>query len=688
MKNGFIVGMLGAAVVAFPSNAGAGAETRTTTTTTTTVAGCSRPAREDGKTLRAKHKQDLRDVQCAIERLRDKLEQWGMVTASVPIVMTAQGQFKLENAATDTPTLKEYITYEQSNVSGLSMQSTETALTNQFSGSAKGEFQLNSATGQVEPILGPSTDLDTTKLTSPSQLSVTGPLSTDRFAGPGALLSNMSKISGNSGRIAVNQGTGDKVAERLGVVSANPPADTFVNKDYQIYFAVVEVSCNPGWRTRENYIADLTADCEYYNSKTGAVMCDRDQISPKVFSVLPLFDAQNLELGNSSRQLTAMAAQLSAAYPTVGLTLLGQDLITFVHRYQKDSVTRTPVTVTNSYSNGRTFGFRFSPSFTAQADPAYRKSRAANILNATAFPVLVTVITKPAIFGQGYDSVRVNVNTQWLIKDRPALPVFYKRLYTPLKRESIGLTTDWAADVATLNSFIDRTEEDIASQKQVAPEHRLLEEDPVLDTIRSRARAIASKCGPQHAVIVVNPDFPTQDTTIKSFIPSEVPKSDAFSMVLSGPNLRRATKVVLGGKPASTVSVLGTKYSNGGKSEDSILATFPQGNIGAKEDNHIELEVFTDTDIAFAEQGNLPVLQKADRPKDPPASPPPAPHEVSFSVQRDATGSITGIKIDLDKLGMKPEDAPAFFQKIMETDKRTVVVPGATPAPAVSVNVK
>jgi hypothetical protein len=670
MQKDLIFGLLGAVSVALSCHAGPGSGGNSASVNYT------RQQRADGKGLRKEYKQDWREIECAMERLRDKIEQWGIVTASVPIVMTSQGQFKLDNAVTDFFTPKEYIAYQQGNVTGLSMQSTETALTNQFSGSAKGQFQINSVTGQVEPVLGPATDLDTSTLTAPSSLSLTGPLSQDRFAAPGSLLSGMSKISGNSGRAAVLLGMNDKLTERIMAVSANPPVDTFVNKDYQVYFAIVEVSCNPGWRTRENYIADLTADCEYYNSKSCTAMCDKEETPPRVFSVLPLLDAQNLELGNSARQLTAMAAQLAAAYPTIGLTLLGQDLITFVHRYQKDSVTRTPVTVTNSYSNGRTFGFRFAPSFTAQADPAYRRSKAANILNPTAFPVLVTVITKPALFAKGYDSVRVNVTTQWLIKDRPALPVFYKRLYTPLKRESITIQTDWARDVATLTSFIDTTEAG----------GRYLEVDPVLDTLRNRARILASKCGPQHTVIAVNPDRkpgPKGNTTIKSFIPSEVPKSDAFSMVLSGPNLGRATKVILGGKPSATLNILGTKKSTG---EDSILVTFPQGNIGAKEDNYVDLEVITDTDIAFVEQGNLPILLKADRPKEAPQA---GKNEVSFSVQRDPTGSITGVKLDLEKFpGMTNQEAIAFFEKIMEQDKRTVVVPGATPATGVNVNVK
>src|ERR1700676_4994633 len=395
----------------------------------------------------------------AVERLRGKLEEWGVLTASVPVVMSAQDQFKIDKNPSDFPTVKEYINSQQANVSGSSFQSTESAFGEQVAATVKGELQANPTTGQTEKTLGPASDVYTSKA-SPAPLNITNFLSAP--AAPGSLATQLAKTTGIPGRTAVLLGVNDKLTERILATMASPPFDTFLNKDYGVYFAIVQISCNPGWRTRENYIADLTAECEYYNTAKGRTMPESQHEYPKVFSVLPLLDAQNLELGNSDRQVRALAAQLTAAYPTIGLSILGQNLITFVHRYQKDSITRTPVTVTNSYSTGRTFGFRLAPSFTAQADSAYRKSRAANILNPTAFPVLVTIVTKHGVFeAEGpdqYDSVRVSVATRWLIKDRPPLPVWYKRLYTPLRRNTISMRIKWADDVSVLQDYV-RSEE-------------------------------------------------------------------------------------------------------------------------------------------------------------------------------------------------------------------------------------
>ena len=138
---------------------------------------------------------------------------------------------------------------------------------------------------------------------------------------------------------------------------ANPPQKLFTNPEFEVHFAIVQVSCNPGWRTRENYIADVSATCEYYlldkHGKGGAkevvatddaygkVMGRERQIAPLVFSVLPLMDAQTLELQNSERRMTQLMADIAAAYPSAAANFRGRDLIQFVKQFQKDVATKT-----------------------------------------------------------------------------------------------------------------------------------------------------------------------------------------------------------------------------------------------------------------------------------------------------------------------------------------------------------
>jgi hypothetical protein len=530
----------------------------------------------------------IQRVESCIERLRSKVEEWGVVTASVPIVIKVEDQFKLDKNPSDFPTVGDYIKYQQGNVAGGSFQSTETSFTGQGAADITPATPAAPAnpTGAAQSAPAPSGGVDFTKQKVPD-ITISNTLG-GTTAAPGDFLGKaVAKPTGIPGRAAILLGVNDKLTERILTKMASPPVEKFVNKDYSIAFAIVQVSVNPGWRTRENYIADLTATCEYYNSKASAerILPQNHHEYPLVFSVLPLLDAQNLELGNSDRQVTALAAQVRAAYPTVGLSILGQELITFVHRYQKDSITRAPVTVTNSYTEGRTFGFRFAPSFTAQADPAYRKSRAANILAPTAFPVLVTVVTKDKVFVDHHcDSVVAHISTRWLIKDRPPLTVWYKRLYTPLKRNTFAMRMNWAEDVSTLNRLID--------EMDASDEGRI--DDPVLSGLRNDALELSAKCGPQNAVINVRQESkpaPIVDTTE----PSRVPSHEPFSIMMTGLNFEHATKVILGGKESSSFSMLQDRGQG-----STIVAAFPEGPVIAEADGNAHLVVISEDGVSDA----------------------------------------------------------------------------------------
>ena len=107
-------------------------------------------------------------------------------------------------------------------------------------------------------------------------------------------------------------------------------------------------------------------------------------------------DAQTIEMANSQREITQLAFQLAATLPAKGVKVNAKNLFQFVRQYAHDLKSVTPIPVVNSYSTGKTFGFRFSPSFQALRDPAQKKSRAANVLLPTTFPALITVIIHDA----------------------------------------------------------------------------------------------------------------------------------------------------------------------------------------------------------------------------------------------------------------------------------------------------
>ena len=330
---------------------------------------------------------------------------------SAPVVMRVEGQFNFGNDRADFITPKEYILAEQGSIVGGTAELAETGFTSQTTARVTPQIPAATPTPAKSPPPAPVARAEgelpkgdeEKKDPEPAArepalptapINITNTLSADRPVAAGGLFRNTFGDSvKNPGRFAVLQGMNNKITERILATMANPPWDKFTNPDYGVYFAIVQVSCNPGWRTRVSYAADLSATCEYYDQNNHRFRRESERHQqPLIFSVLPLIDAQTLELSNGERRLTALAAQINAAYPTVGLNILGQELISFVRRTQRDVLTRTPVTVSNPYSTGRTFGFRLAPSLTALRDPASRRSGAANVLQSTSFPVLVTVV--------------------------------------------------------------------------------------------------------------------------------------------------------------------------------------------------------------------------------------------------------------------------------------------------------
>jgi hypothetical protein len=450
---------------------------------------------------RGDFKQQAATIARRAQELRKRLEEWGSVTVSAPLIMKEIGDFNLGKDA-DFPNTLQYINLALTSAQGGVSQSTQTAFSNQLELTVTPTFTINPLTGEKQVRTMPTSDdsltpdtmaqgpqFDLTKViasagtgTQPGQFATPGSL----IVGPNAEKGRLKPGAGGgteltpnssfilSGAQAAMIGSNAKISELLIRQMADPKQRLFTNPDYLIHFVIVQVSCNPGWRTRENYIADVSATTEYYNTKTraassteavpdGKESLDFEDGStrkgrreapegfndpsrrPRVFSVLPLIDAQTLELMNSERRFTQLAASISAAFPTAAANLKGRDIMQFVKQFQKDTQTVTPRTVANSYSSGSIFGFRLMPSLTALKDPARSGSKPANIFQATTFPVLVTVVTSPKDAAYlGADSVRVRIANRWLLNDRPPFKEVWRRIGLPMWRESTSARLDLA----------------------------------------------------------------------------------------------------------------------------------------------------------------------------------------------------------------------------------------------------
>ena len=374
-------------------------------------------------------------AKCALETLRDAVEEWGTLTVSEPIVILDTGQFNLGDKFDTT---QDYIKRaREASVQGSASQTHSTTLGNSLNIQVSPTYSLDPS-GNKTPLANSATALDPSA-SEASPPTITAPAAIEATKPPTFQLSDA---------VAVPLGESAKITESLGRTMANPATSRFTNPDVAVHFAIVQISCNPGWRTRENYIGDVTATCEFYRSKDHTFQPESDQVRPLVFSVLPLFDAQTLELASSQQGVAQLVAQLAAAYPTTVANLRASDLIKLTKQFRSDAATRTPRTVTNSYSTGSSFGFRFSPSLVALKDPAQRHSGAANILQATSFPALVTIIVNNhhATANQ-YDSVLVHVAHHWFINDRPPAREFWRRWSLPLKRDRVAADHDLAQTV-------------------------------------------------------------------------------------------------------------------------------------------------------------------------------------------------------------------------------------------------
>jgi hypothetical protein len=382
-----------------------------------------------GQTEGKQGQRDLKAVVAKVEALRKQIEEWGIVTVSEPIAVPTSPVSDMGDVA-KFKSAGDYIEAARAGIQGGASQSTGSY----FGSSTQGAITAKSSSPGDSNTQGAN------------ELSVTVP-------SPSA--TPIPSESGLSYRQAILVGVNDKILEDLLRTMVNLKSNQ--DSRYYIRFVMVQFSVNPGWRTEENYIADCSATVRY-DSGIGqadgkSTASSAPQGGPSVFSILPLLDAQTLELTNTNQQVVELLARLTAQYPSsVGQININQ-LLKFVKSYQRNAASRTPLTVANSYSSGNTFGFRIAPSFTALRDPAARRSGTANRLIATSFPVLVTIVYKKAEFGNG-KWVRVDLSSRWLVYQRPPLVWWPGRLGLPLKRQTEAMRVDWAGKYDVVNSKI------------------------------------------------------------------------------------------------------------------------------------------------------------------------------------------------------------------------------------------
>lgn len=172
------------------------------------------------------------------------------------------------------------------------------------------------------------------------------------------------------------------------MLSAPNPADFGVNK--RLYAAVLSVSLRPGRDTYRGHIGEVDVAITYWRKeKKTKKLVPFDGRHPIAFAAFPAVDSQALDLRRSDRNRLALELLLEAAAPR----LSGSLGTSFQRLLEQDRATaETRNTLIGFNMGGRNFGWRFTPRYTAQLDPAENNAAAGNRLFEESFPALVFLL--------------------------------------------------------------------------------------------------------------------------------------------------------------------------------------------------------------------------------------------------------------------------------------------------------
>jgi len=435
--------------------------------------GCVRGPRIDNK--------DLRSAAKSLDKIDKYLERFGTASVSSMLIVEDKGQFALDyNQPTSEYVSKARTGYQgaaqrfyqysrdvqQAQVSQIDAEeAAKAALLGGPEGKALLDAGLKVATGLGVTGAGPDTaaallEREEVEQGPPAFESKLKPnaaaavLNSPKFSDP---LPDIAPPTELSERRALLVGVNDKITENILKYLAHPEG---VPSNKLLYIGILEVSVNPGWGTREGYMADVVITPEYTkyvpDSAAGAVEAEalnppdsssalnsldgyylRENKSditghqPVPLAAFPLLEAQTLDLRNSERTQDAFVSYLASLMLASGVSEQNETLTSLVERLEYDSASRSPIPLVTSYSSGDSFGFQFMPAFQALADPADKYRGSANVLHPYSFPAMVLLQCERSEVmpvedgGLGIRHIRLNVSSRWIpMKDRRTdLPV-------------------------------------------------------------------------------------------------------------------------------------------------------------------------------------------------------------------------------------------------------------------------
>ncbi|MCH8146418.1 MAG: hypothetical protein IH987_00260, partial [Planctomycetes bacterium] len=198
-----------------------------------------------------------------------------------------------------------------------------------------------------------------------------------------------------SAREAILIASGDVMTQSLLRWFVQPHGNK--QRNYELFFCPMVVSVQPGYQTRDRYLADITVNVDmgrYDDNGKLQLLSDshsyKDSSPPiQVAGVFPVIDSQVLDLVNSRRQLFSTAFQLSI----LGFGQQADFFLDYARKLEQDAQTKTALTTASAYTAGDTaFGFRVEPKFVASKDPTRLVTEPGRILESKTFPAFAAIL--------------------------------------------------------------------------------------------------------------------------------------------------------------------------------------------------------------------------------------------------------------------------------------------------------
>lgn len=348
----------------------------------------------------------LAEAGAHLDVVAEYIEEFGAVTVSDVLLLENRGQFAQEYSKP----VAQYIDAARKGVSGAVRVGDEESDVSRSSVRLSADVTaLLKAMGVPLPTTTGAAHALPTTGAEPKASDAFAQAKMDPLLALGAVPTEISE------RRAMIGGIDDKVTEQVITFLLNPTAPP----GKVVYIGALEVSCLPGWRTREGYAADISVTAFFAKREADGSMPStrgaRWGRQPFVLAAFPFSEAQTIDQRRSLRDQIERSRMIAAALSFSGLSAAAESFRSHAERLQNDAATRTQLPVITTYSAGNAFGYHVRPSFRAIADLADPESVSANRLDPVSFPALIVVVAdKDQVKPDGeYSHVQLLVAARW-----------------------------------------------------------------------------------------------------------------------------------------------------------------------------------------------------------------------------------------------------------------------------------